>query len=403
MESTNKSARADISSESFRVDSHYDDVAIVAPVTFGYTKHSEHDVAWFVGSVLRELLSRTGVKKAEVDGLMVASYRLLPDNAASLCEYLDLSPRFIADLPYGGATGVMALRRAARAVQCGDADVVACIGADVVPAPGDDGANFSSFARDHVFPYGAAGPNGVFSLITERYARAWGVSREDFGRICVAQRDNARHSPNALLKSPMSMADYLGARRITDTVSLLDCVMRCCGAEGFLAMTVHRARSLGLPHARLAGAIELHNGMRSEPVQLTVGVARDSDRLYRQARLSPRDMGYVQAYDDYPAIVMLQLEALGFCEPGGASALLRKHDLRTEGDFPLNTSGGMLSNGQAGAAGGFLGVTEAIRQITGETLGARVARPDAGLVSGYGTVNYDRGLCSAAAILTQPL
>jgi acetyl-CoA acetyltransferase len=381
----------------------YDGAALVAPVSFGYAKSSPHEVPWFIGGALQELLVRSGETKAAVDALMIASYRLAPDNAASVCEYLGLSPGLIMDLPYGGASGVMALQRAARAVESGDAEIVACIGADIVPRPGDDGSNFSTFSRDHVFPYGAAGPNGVFSLITAAYTHRWGVQREDFARICIAQRHNARAAQGgALLQGSLTLEDYLEARPITGDLSLLDCVMRCCGAEGFLVMSVERARASGLPYARLAAVVERHNGSHDDPIQGLLALAADRDALYEQAGLGPHDMGFVQAYDDYPVIVMLQLEALGFCAPGQARQLVREQDLRVEGSFPLNTSGGMLSNGQAGAAGGFLGVVEALRQVTGDTPGARVRRPQAGMVIGYGTVNYDRGLCTAAAILTQP-
>ena len=49
--------------------------------------------------------------------------------------------------------------------------------------------------------------------------------------------------------------------------------------------------------------------------------------------------------------------------------------------------------------GGTLGLVEAIRQLTGQTLGAKVENARHALVSGYGMINYDRGLCSGAAIL----
>lgn len=65
----------------------------------------------------------------------------------------------------------------------------------------------------------------------------------------------------------------------------------------------------------------------------------------------------------------------------------------------LNTSGGQLSMGQAGAAAGFLGITETVRQLTGAALGAAVPRAQVGLASGFGMINYDRGLCCGAAIL----
>jgi acetyl-CoA acetyltransferase len=78
---------------------------------------------------------------------------------------------------------------------------------------------------------------------------------------------------------------------------------------------------------------------------------------------------------------------------------VRSHTFTNEGDFPLNTSGGQLSVGQAGAAGGYLGITEAIRQVTGSPLGTAVPDARIALVSGFGMINYDRGLCTGAAIL----
>jgi acetyl-CoA acetyltransferase len=377
----------------------YRGVAVAAPVTFGYALESPHETPWFLGRTLARLLETTALKKADVDGLVVASYTLAPDHSASLAEYLGMAPRFLADLPFGGASGVIALRRAARAVQVGDANVVACLAADVAPRGDGIGANFSRFSRDHVYPYGAGGANSVFALITARYMSDHGVSRADFGRLCIAQRENGLHFPGALMQKPLTMEDYLAARPVCDPLHLFDCVRRCCGAEGFLVMAEERARSLGIPYALIAGAIERHNGSASEAVQTRVLAAGDTASLYEQAALGPRDVDFVQAYDDYPVIVMLQLEGLGFCEPGGAAHLIAERRLDAQGDLPLNTHGGMLSLGQAGAAGGFCGVTEALRQLTGQNLGAEIPSASVGLVSCYGTVNYDRGICSGAAML----
>ena len=54
---------------------------------------------------------------------------------------------------------------------------------------------------------------------------------EHFGRICIAQRENALSNPQALMKYPLSMAQYLAARMIADPIALFDCVMPCAGAE----------------------------------------------------------------------------------------------------------------------------------------------------------------------------
>ena len=125
--------------------------------------------------------------------------------------------------------------------------------------------------------------------------------------------------------------------------------------------------------------------------------------LYGMAGLTPADIDFVQTYDDYPVISMMQFEDLGFCEKGEGPDFVRQHTFTTDGSFPHNTSGGQLSVGQAGAAGGHLGIVEAMRQLLGSAAGTQVAEAKVGLVSGFGMINYDRGLASAAAILARQL
>jgi acetyl-CoA acetyltransferase len=67
--------------------------------------------------------------------------------------------------------------------------------------------------------------------------------------------------------------------------------------------------------------------------------------------------------------------------------------------FPVNTSGGLLSAGQAGAAGGLNGTVEAVRQLQHVAGERQVDNARLALVSGYGMVLYRYGACAGAAIL----
>ena len=166
-------------------------------------------------------------------------------------------------------------------------------------------------------------------------------------------------------------------------------------------MTVERARRLALPYVRVLGTIERHNAFPEDPIQTRGGWALDRDSLYAQAGVGAADMDFVELYDDYPVITAMQLEDLGFCAKGEVVQFIRDNTFTMDGTMPLNTSGGQLSVGQAGAAGGYLGLVEALRQLTGTALGAAVADARLGLVSGFGMINYDRGLCSGAAVLAR--
>ena len=382
----------------------YDGVAVTVPVTVPYVRHSTHSAHWFIGQAIEALVKASGLAKEQIDGLTVSSFSLAPDTAVGVTQHLGMSPRWLDHIPTGGASGVMALRRAARAVQAGDADVVACVAADTnhVDSFRQTLGSFSNFARDASYPYGAGGPNSIFAFITANYMRVYGATREDFGRIAVHQRTNALKNPNAMFKKPLSLDEYIAARPIADPIHLFDCVMPCAGADAFLVRSEARARDLGLPHAVVRGAIERHNAFSEDPVMVRGGWLVDRDELYAQAGARADDIDFVQTYDDYPVIVTMQFEDLGFCAKGEGPEFVRAHQMTYDGSFPNNTGGGQLSAGQAGAAGGFLGMTEAIRQLTG-TAGDR-AVPDAklGLVAGFGMVTYDRCLCTGAVILGRP-
>ena len=379
----------------------YEGVAVAVPVTVPYLRYSTHGAHWFISQALQALVNASGLAKEQIDGLTISSFSLAPDTAVGVTQHLGLSPRWLDHIPTGGASGVMALRRAARAVQAGDADIVACIAADTnhVDSFRQTLGSFSDFARDASYPYGAGGPNSIFAFITANYMREYGATREDFGRIAVDQRSNALKNPNALLKKPLTLADYMAARPIADPIHLFDCVMPCAGAEAFLVMSEARARELGVAHALVRGAIERHNAFADDPVMVRGGWLVDRADLYAQAGVQPRDIGFVQTYDDYPVIVMLQFEDLGFCGKGEGPAFVRAHRMTHDGDFPNKTSGGQLSAGQAGAAGGFLGMTEAIRQLTDSAGDRAVPHAQCGLVAGFGMVTYDRCLCTGAVIL----
>jgi len=381
----------------------YDGVVVCAPVTIPYRRYSTNSAHWWIGRALQALTRHSGLRPKDLDGLSVSSFTVGPDTAIGLTQHFGLSPRWLDHVPFGGASAIVALRRAARAVQAGDADLIACVAGDTnqVDTFRKTLATFSRFAQDAVYPYGSGGANASFALIARNYMNTYGARREDFGKICVAQRNNAMAVPHALMKQPLTLADYMAARVISDPIHLFDCVMPCAGAEAYLVCGEEAARSLVPKPVRVLSTIERHNAFPEDPMQVRGGWAMDAGELWSMAGVAPEDIDFVETYDDYPVISMMQLEDLGFCKKGEGAEFVRAHTLTNDGSFPHNTCGGQLSVGQAGAAGGYLGLVEAIRQLTDSALGTQVPDANIGLVSGFGMINYDRGLASGAAILAR--
>jgi acetyl-CoA acetyltransferase len=117
--------------------------------------------------------------------------------------------------------------------------------------------------------------------------------------------------------------------------------------------------------------------------------------LWDEAGFGPGDTDVTMVYDDYPAMALIQLADLGYADE--PRRLIRERI--AGGRLAVNTSGGQLSAGQAGAAGGLHGLVEAIRQLRGEAGGRQVQGARRAVVAGYGMVCYRYGACAGAAVL----
>tara|TARA_B110000483_G_scaffold43173_1_gene53860 strand:+ start:48 stop:1229 length:1182 start_codon:yes stop_codon:yes gene_type:complete len=379
----------------------YDGVSLCAPITIPYQRFSSETAHWWAGAALKELNSKTGLRPKDFDGIIFSSFSSGPDTVVGIVQHLGLTPKWMDHIPTGGASGIMAIRRAARAVQAGDASIIACVAADTnhINSFQKTLENFSRFSQDATYPYGQGGPNATFAIMTDNYMRKFDLSRKEFGKIAISQRENALSNPFALMKKPLNMKQYMEAKLIADPIHLFDCVMPCAGAEAFIVTTPEIAENLNLSTVKICSTIERHNAFSEDPIQYRGGWAKDVDDLWHSSGYTPDDMNFAQVYDDYPLIVAMQLVDLGFCKREEIKHFINKTDFTISGTLPLNTNGGQLSAGQAGAAGGYQNVTEALRQSIKQPLGDQIPKSSKGLISGFGMVNYDRGVCTGAAVI----
>jgi acetyl-CoA acetyltransferase len=332
-------------------------------------------------------LDSAGIDRAAVDGLGVTSFTLAPDHAIDLAWRLGVRLRWLMDDANGGAAGINMLQHAVRAIEAGDAETIVLLAGDRLLREEFsalvDGYNRATQA--YLAPLPIDGPNTDFALLTQRHMAATGLSRADYGRIPVAQRRWAAGNPLAVYREPLTLEEYLAAPVVAEPLCRYDCVPVVSGADALVITSPERADGIRIRAIRAS-----HNPDGQEGDGLRTGLA--GVELWEAAGIRPDDVDLAWIYDDYPAMVLVQLADLGF---GDERRVLARID---EG-WPLNTSGGQLSAGQAGAAGGMHGLVEAVTQLRGE--GGERQVPDArlALVTGYGMVLYRYGGCAAAVVL----
>jgi acetyl-CoA acetyltransferase len=367
---------------------------IVGAAETPYVRHPRDSVTTesLLADVFLRALESAGVSRDQVDGLGVASFTLAPDRAIDVAWKLGVRPRFLMDDGNGGAAGIQLLQHAVRAIEAGDATMIVLLAADRF-----DRASFRRLAdtynrvtERYLAPIPAGGPNALFALLTQRQMRERGLRREDYGRLVVAQRRWAGLNPGAVYRTPLSIEEYLEAPVVAEPLHRYDCVPVVSGADALVVA----ASGDGVSVRALAAS---HNPDNQQGDGLRTGLASAAEELWRSAGLGPGDVDVISVYDDYPAMVLAQLDDLGFVAGGDLARFVRERV--SDERLPLNTSGGQLSAGQAGAAGGMHGLVEVVSQLLGRAGDRQVRDARVGVVSGYGMVLYRYGACANAVVL----
>ncbi|MGH7830575.1 MAG: thiolase family protein, partial [Candidatus Binatia bacterium] len=246
------------------------------------------------------------------------------------------------------------------------------------------------------------GPNSRIAQVMRRHMHEYGTTAEHLGKIAVTARYHAGLNPDAYLRKPITIDDYKNSRLVADPIRLLDCVMPANGGKAFLMASPERARGLSKPPVYVLGFGERDNphfGSRSRSDALLMGIREAGRGALEMAGVSHRDVNFLELYDDYIVIVLMQIEDLGFCEKGDL-AYFERTDFTFKGGLPIQTGGGMINCGQPSTTGGVLHVAEAVRQLRGEGGGRQVPGARIGIVTGLGAVPYGKNLgCNAVGVL----
>ena len=351
----------------------------------------------------REALAEAGMSIKDVDGLFVR-YRTneaYVEQTVELGEYLGIQPRFADSTDIGGCSFEAHVHHAMIAIAAGRCEVALIAYASrqrsrrarsMLAAP-DDYTLTGQFET----PYGILSPIGQYALIAARHMHQYGTKPEHFAAVAVAARDWARMNPKAFVRDPLTIDQVLASEMISDPLRRLDCCLLTDGGAAVVVTTRARARDAATRAIRILGAGESHTHWHvAEMKDLTVGAGAMSGRdAFGMAGIGPRDVDFLQPYDNFTSAVIMHLEDLGCCGRGEGGPFVEGGRLAPGGALPTMTSGGGLSYCHPGMLGLLL-IVEAVRQLRGEAGERQVPGARIGVVHGIGGVSFS---AAATAVL----
>ncbi len=358
-------------------------VAIAGIGTAGTGEAPGFSAIELLGQAVVNAVADAGLKLGDVDGIFCASsYHAFP--TLSVAEYLGIRPRFFDGTNVGGSSFEAHLLHAALALDAKLCDVaVICYGSN----QRTQGGKLASMSEPQPFeaPFKPRHPITAYALATSRHMAQFGTKREQLAEIAVAARGWANLNPDAFAKGPLSVADVMKSRMVSDPLSVADCCLVTDGGAACVLVRADRAKALKKPPVYLLGAAgaQWHRAISMMP-DLTVSAASESGpRAYAMARVSPKDFDLAMLYDAFTICTLLFLEDLGFCPKGEGGRFVEGGAIAPGGKLAVNTNGGGLSCVHPGMYGLFL-IVEAVTQLRREAGARQLAKCDLALVHGNG-------------------
>ena len=348
--------------------------------------HTEMEV---LAQAAARAVADAGLNMRDIDGLATCSSSATMWSMP-VAEYLGLKPRYIEATMLGGSSFVSHLLPSVMALVSGQCNaVLVCYGSTQKTAVfgRKEGVKARTLLDPQPFeyPYSPLSPVTSYALAAARHMHQYGTTREQLAEVAVAARAWARLNPEAAMRDPLSIADVLASRPVSDPLTVRDCCLVSDGGGAYVMVRADRARQLKQPPVYVLGsATAVWNRQISSMEDLTVTAAAESGkRALAMAGLTVADVDVAELYDAFTINTLLFLEDLGFCKKGEGGAFVQGGAIAPGGRLPVNTNGGGLSCVHPGMYGIFL-VIEAVRQLRAQAGERQVQGADIALVHGNG-------------------
>ena len=326
----------------------------------------ELDAFGMAAQAFRNALDDAGLKKEDIDGLVVGTGTGQPTPYDQMTNMLGLRPRVALPYTNSGRLSGPSVTLMASLVASGACNTLAFIytnnarTARVRFGGGDEQTSAINAA------YGYTSPGAAAAMHIQRYMHHFGGTQEQLGAIAVAERKHAQMNPMAVMRNrPLTIEDYLNGRYIAEPLRIFDYCIINDAAIVLIMTTAARAKDLKKPPVYLAGT-GLRSGYshyRFDDEWLYPAYSDVAKQVFGMSGLTNADVDVLSYYDAFSAFLPFMLEGFGFCGQGEALDFIQGGRIEVGGELPVNTSGGHLSETYVQGRGI---LAENIRQLRGE-------------------------------------
>ena len=232
-----------------------------------------------------------------------------------------------------------------------------------------DGTMIENWSIDHIFhrmlglDYTIGG-----AMQARRYMDKYKVTPEQFAKIVVKNKGNARKNVYAQEAMELTVDQVLKSKMLADPITELQRKPVSDGACALIIASEEVAKKLTPNPVWITGAgncYEAHNPGDRDLAECDA-LVNAAKKAYKMAGIGKpaKDLDLVELSEYYAYQEMLWTEGLGLCGRGDGGKLIDSGKTQLKGELPVNPSGGLLS-GIPVTVAGMTRVAEAVWQLQG--------------------------------------
>jgi acetyl-CoA acetyltransferase len=288
---------------------------------------------------------------------------------------------------YSGVQGVLA---AASALSQGLAHTVALVSGHQQPLrePGSTKVSAYTTPAYEFTDFTGSFTAAQMALQIRRHMYEYGTTPEQLGEASAIVRNAGHLNPGAVMfgRGPYTAQDILNSAPIADPLTLLMCSLVNDGGNAIIMTSGDRAKDCGKPPVWVLGGAQ-EQRFRTWYDVPTLEILQSRHRMmnaFQDAGVTHDEVDLVSVYDHFVNGIIMELEAMGFCDLGDGGPFVAERGGFERG-LPIATDGGCLSYSHAVNPYNLRPI-EAVRQLRNEV-------EDLCPRSAMGEHTYDRSLC----------
>ena len=206
-------------------------------------------------------------------------------------------------------------------------------------------------------------------LLTKFYMDEFKASRESIAMVAVKNHFNGSKNPYAQFQKPITLEEVMSSRIIADPLRIFEFCPVSDGSVSIIMTSDENAASFSSKYAKILGCATAasSSSLSGRETMTTINAVKNaSSKAFRNASLKPSEMDFAELHDMSTILEIVESEDAGFFKKGEGWKALVEHRTDLDGEFPINTSGGLNSKGHPIGASGIAQTGEAFLQLTGQ-------------------------------------